>query len=97
MSHFMLMATQGVVLGESYSIDRGSGWEKLPVDDAEIPCGCRRSVAAFLKSLVEGTEVPVPGRDACASLAACVAADESAATGKAVVPDEAAYFRSIPT
>lgn len=87
LSHFLLVATRGVVHGRRFSIDGGPGWIDLPVDDSEIPAGCRGSVDAFLKALVEGREAPVPARDAYATLAACVAADESAATGKAVVPD----------
>ena len=85
--HFLLAASKGVVYGSQYKLDDGDGWEDLPVDDAEIAAGCGGSVDTFLTALTEGHTVPVTLRDAYATLAACVAADESAATGKTLVPD----------
>ena len=91
LDHFLLVATGGVVRGRRYAIDGSPGWEDLPMDDHEIPASCRRAVEAFLEALVEGRELPVSAREAYATLAACVAADESAATGRPVVPDSADF------
>jgi predicted dehydrogenase len=85
--HFLLVATRGVVHGSRVSLDGNGGWKNLPVDESEIATGCEASVQAFLKAIVEGSEVPVPARDAYATLAACVAADEAAALGRPVVPE----------
>ena len=91
LDHFLLVATRGIVQGRRVSIDGGAGWADLPMDDNGIQAGCGGSVDAFLGALVQGTPVPVSGRDAYATLAACVAADESAATGRFVVPDSADF------
>ena len=58
-----------------------------PVDDVEITAGCGGAVDAFLAALTDGSTVPVTARDAYATLGACIAADESAATGKTLTPD----------
>ena len=91
LDHFLLVATRGIVQGRRVSIDGGPGWVDLPMDANGIQAGCSGSVDAFLEALVQGTPVPVSGRDAYATLAACVAADESAATGRFVVPDSAEF------
>ena len=85
--HFLLVASRGVVSGSQVKLDDGEGWEDLPKDKVEIAVGCGGSVDAFLAALTGGGEVPVGPRDGYATLAACIAADESAATGKTVVPD----------
>ena len=85
--HLLLVGTKGVVHGRQFAFDGGSGWEELPMDEVEIATGCGGSVQSFLKAIVRDTEIPVTARDAYATLAACIAADESAATGASVVPD----------
>jgi hypothetical protein len=47
-------------------------------------------VNAFLEAVVRDLPVPISGSDAFASLAACIAADQSAASGVVVVPASAA-------
>ena len=89
--HFLLVASRGVVSGGRVARDGRDGWEELPVDVSEIAAGCAGAVHAFLDAVVNGTEVPVQPRDAYATLAACVAADVSAATGRTVVPDAADF------
>jgi len=79
--HFLLIATKGVIQGNRVGRDGAGDWEDLPGDPSEIERGCRGSVEAFLKALVTGAPVPVTGREAFATLAAAVAADESAANG----------------
>lgn len=84
---FLLVATRGVVQGSRYAIDGVPGWADLPMDENGIRAGCGGCVHAFILALVQGKPVPVTGREAYATLAACVAADESAQTGAFVVPD----------
>ncbi len=45
----------------------------------------------FIQAIVEDRPVAIPGREAFASLAACVAADEAAATGRPAVPAPADF------
>ena len=85
--HFLLVASRGVVYGSQYKSDDSDSWEDLPKDDDETAAGCRGCVDAFLAALTGGTTVPVTPRDTYATLAACIAADESAATGKTLTPD----------
>ena len=89
--HFLLVASGGVVSGGKVARDGRDGWEELPVDASEIAVGCGGSVDAFIDAVINGSAVPVQPRDAYATLAACVAADESAATGRTVVPDPADF------
>ncbi len=89
--HFLLVASRGVVSGNRVARDGREGWEELPGDPSEIAAGCAGAVHAFLDAVVSGGEVPVRPRDAYATLAACVAADVSAATGRTVVPDPADF------
>lgn len=86
-NHLMLIATKGVILGRKVKTDDCEDWEDLPVDPIEIAVGCAGSVDAFLDAIVHDKPVPITTRDGYATLAACVAADESAATGKTVKPD----------
>jgi predicted dehydrogenase len=89
--HFLLVATRGVVANDRLSREGRDGWETLPGDPSEIATGCGGAVAAFLDALVNGKEVPVPPRDAYATLAACVAADVASATGTTIAPDPADF------
>jgi predicted dehydrogenase len=49
--------------------------------------GVPACVTSFVDAIVDDAPVPIDGRDAFASLAACVAADESARTGLPVRPE----------
>jgi len=89
--HFLLVASRGVVSGARVARDGRDGWDELPGDASEIAAGCAGSVHAFLDAVASGKEVPVQPRDAYATLAACVAADVSAATGRTVTPDPADF------
>jgi predicted dehydrogenase len=89
--HFLLVATRGIVANDKLSREGRDGWETLPGDPSEIAVGCGGAVDAFLDALVNGKEIPVPPRDAYATLAACVAADVSSATGRTVAPDPADF------
>jgi predicted dehydrogenase len=84
--HFRLVGTKGMVVGFRVARDGRDDWEDLPRDEDALYTGTLGCVEAFLRSIVDGAPVPVPGRDAFASLAAGVAVDESAASGKATVP-----------
>ena len=48
-------------------------------------------VKSFLQSIIDDTPLLVNGRDAYASLAACVAADNSVKQGETTIP-ESEYF-----
>lgn len=89
--HFRLVATKGMILGNQVARDGHDGWTSLPQDKSGIVTGTKGSVDAFLKAIVESASVPVSGREAFASLAACVAADESAATGQPTMPASADF------
>lgn len=84
--HFRLAATKGMVVGCRVARDGRDDWEDLPHDTDALYTGTVGCVEAFIRSIVDGAPVPITGRDAFASLAACAAADESAATGKATIP-----------
>jgi predicted dehydrogenase len=62
--------------------------EELPPTTSGGFAECTRR---FVAALVEGRPVPIDGRDAFASLAACVAADASRRRGAAVRPDRADF------
>lgn len=85
-THFQLIGSTGLIVGDQAAWDGQDGWQELPRDASPVADGSRAAVAAFLQTLVEGGPVPVSGRDAFASLAAAVAGDESAATGHKTVP-----------
>ncbi len=87
---FCLVATEGMVVGDRFALQRTGQWEDLPSDEGGIRIGTAGCVHAFLEAIVHDRPVPISGRDAFASLAACVAADQSAARGVAVVPALAA-------
>jgi UDP-N-acetylglucosamine 3-dehydrogenase len=84
--HFRLIGTKGMIVGNRVGRDGQDGWTTLPQDQSEIVTGIKGCVDSFLKAIVEDVPVPVSGREGFASLAACVAADESAATGQPTVP-----------
>ncbi|MGA1195523.1 MAG: Gfo/Idh/MocA family protein [Candidatus Latescibacterota bacterium] len=85
--HFRLVGTRGLIVGNQVGRDGLAGWEVLPKDASEIAVGSKGCVDAFLDAVVEGCAVAVDGRDAFASLAACVAADVSArGNGQPVTP-----------
>lgn len=86
--HFRLVAARGMVVGNRVGRDGLDGWETLPTDASEIETGSKGCVDAFLDSVANGLPVAIGGPDAFASLAACVAADTSAAKGEPVVPEE---------
>lgn len=81
-----LVATHGMIAGGRVYREGRGGWEALPDDTAPLAAGVRGCVEGFLGAIERGEPPPVAGRDAFDSLAACAAADESAASGKAVVP-----------
>jgi predicted dehydrogenase len=83
---FHLVGTRGVVVGSRVTWDGLEGWEDLPADQTGIVTGTFGCVDEFVQATLEDRPVAIPGREAFASLAACVAADESAATGQPAVP-----------
>lgn len=84
--HLLLVATKGVVLGRKVKRDQDEGWRDLPRDPIEIAAGIAGALDAFVEAVVEGHEVPVSVRDGYATVAACIAADEAAATGRVIRP-----------
>jgi predicted dehydrogenase len=83
---FRLVGTKGLVVGKKYTWDGDGDWHDLPGEVEPVAEGSRGCVAAFLQVLLAGQETPVPAREAFASLAAAVAADQSAASGMKTVP-----------
>jgi predicted dehydrogenase len=90
-NRFLLVASEGVVHGTRVHRDGEEGWQELPTDEVEIAAGCGGSVDAFLAAVTANKPVPVPPRDAYATLAACIAADQSAETGETVTPDPESF------
>jgi len=88
---FCLIATKGMVVGDRFALDSTGQWEGLPSDGEGIRSGTAGCVQAFLDAILYDLSVPISGRDAFASLAASVAADQSATSGVAVVPASAAF------
>lgn len=86
--NFLLSGTKGGVEGHRFARNGSDQWEKLPKDfynnTQEGVSGC---VHEFIDTLITGKKPPVSGRDAFASLAACIAADQSSATGQMVQPE----------
>jgi len=85
-SPFRLVGTRGIIVGNRVAIDGREDWEDLPADPQPIVTGTFGCVENFLQAILNDAPVAVGGREALASLAACVAADESAATGAPTVP-----------
>ena len=86
-----LVATKGIIVGKKYAWDGEADWHDLPTELDSVAEGSRACVAMFLQVLLAGEPNPVPVREAFASLAAAVAADESAATGLKTVPAPADF------
>ena len=89
--HFRLVGTKGLIVGSRVARDGRDDWHDLPQDREPSVTGTLGCVRAFLRSVLEGAPVAVTGRDAFASLAACAAADESAATGRLTAPAPADF------
>jgi predicted dehydrogenase len=84
---FHLVATKGTIIGNRFALDDQGEWQDLPCDEHEIVTGTYGCVENFLDAIVHDTPLAVSGREAFASLAACVAADTSAATGRPTIPE----------
>jgi predicted dehydrogenase len=69
--HFRLVGTRGLIVGNQVARDGLPGWENLPSDRSEIATGSFGCVNAFLDSVLNGSPIPVDGREAFRSLAAC--------------------------
>jgi len=85
--HFRLVGAKGLVVGLRAARDGREEWENIPRDREPIVEGVRGCVNAFLDSILKDSPIPIDGRDAFASLAACVVADQSAATGQPITPE----------
>lgn len=83
---FRLIGTEGIVVDNKVSFTGQEGWQNLPDDPEPTVEGIRGCVEAFVRSITEGVPVAITVRDAFASLAAAIAADESAALGRMTVP-----------
>jgi predicted dehydrogenase len=90
-NEFCLVATRGMVIGSHVALDGRTGWEVLPRDTRAIVTGTRGCVTDFVQAILHDQPVGIDGREAFASLAACVAADSSAATGQATIPAPADF------
>ncbi len=84
---FRLVGTKGAVVGNRVASDGHSRWREIDREENPIPVASHRCVESFLSSIVENRPVEVSPQDACASLAAAVAADESVRTGQFVAPE----------
>jgi predicted dehydrogenase len=87
--HFRLVGTKGLVVGLRVARDGRDEWDDLPSDPNPIVEGTRGCVVAFVEAILQDGPVPITGSDAFTSLAACVAADESAASGRPTAPEQA--------
>lgn len=85
-SPFRLVGAKGIVVGNRAALAGRDDWVDLPADPQAMVTGTFGCVNSFLQAIVEDGPVAITGRDGFASLAACVAADESAATGRPAVP-----------
>ncbi len=81
-----ILGTKGMIADGRVFAEGQDGWAPLPDDARPLAAGVEGCVEAFVGAVSSGRPSPVSGRDAFESLAACVAADESAAAGKAVSP-----------
>jgi len=86
-SPFRTVGSKGVVIDGRFALDGDDRWRDLPASDRPAMVdGVHGCVADFLDAIVRDRPVSIPGPDAFASLAAAVAADQSAASGAPVVP-----------
>lgn len=83
---FRLIGTRGVIVDGQVARDGQDGWEHLPPNEDGIVVGTTGCVDAFVHSMLTGEPVPIDGREGFRSLAACVAADASAASGNPATP-----------
>ncbi|NLD42578.1 MAG: Gfo/Idh/MocA family oxidoreductase [Chloroflexi bacterium] len=88
---FRLIGTKGVIMGDRAAIDGQDGWQEIPEAERPLVTGVLGCLEAFVDSLVHDKPMTITGRDAYDSLAAAIAADESALTGRAVVPARADF------
>lgn len=83
---FMLLGTKGMISGDVVYHDRSEIPEGLPNDEQPIVTGTYECVSKFITAVTDNTLVPITGRDAFASLAACAAADEACSKAEVIVP-----------
>jgi predicted dehydrogenase len=83
----LLIASNGLIAGAKVACDGEADWQLIPPEPGAIVTGTRGCVNAFVRSILTGEPVPIDGREAFASLAACVAADLSASTGQPTAPE----------
>lgn len=83
---FVLLGTKGMISGDLVIRDGHEVPEELPKDEQPVVTGTYECVSRFVTAVAGDTLVPVTGRDAFASLAACVAADESCFKTEAISP-----------
>jgi predicted dehydrogenase len=76
-----LIGTRGIAVGDRFASDDDHEWRSLPVDETPHIVGTHACVTAFVDAIVRDVSVPVDGRDAMASLAACIAVDEAVRSG----------------
>lgn len=88
---FRLIGTRGVIMGDRMAVDGVDAWTEIPETENPLVTGVLGCIAAFVDALLHDAPMPITGRDAYESLAAALAADESAATGRAVVPERADF------
>ena len=82
---FWLVGTKGMIFGDQVAIDGRDDWEQLP-KNVRPNVAHYRCVEYFLRAILAGGDEGVTAREGFASLAACIAADESAAAGQGVAP-----------
>ena len=86
--HLRILGTTGSIFGNRIFRDGQDDWEELPVGEHEIVTGIKGAVDAFVDSVALDAPVAVSGEDAFDSLAAAVAADTAAATGRMQTPEK---------
>ncbi len=88
---FRLIGTRGVIMGDRMAVDGHDTWSDVPEADSPLVTGVLGCIEAFVDSLLHARPMTITGRDAYESLAAALAADESARSGRAVVPERADF------
>ena len=83
---FRLIGTKGIVVGSTVGFEGVAARESLEEFADSSTAGIRRCSELFLQALLGDTPVAVTPEDAFGSVAACVAADESCASGQPVTP-----------
>jgi predicted dehydrogenase len=82
---FRLIGSKGVIIGNRVIVE-GEHVSTLPSDKNPVRAGSLGCIDNFLTAVNEGADVAVSGRDAFASLAAAIAADEAVDRGVFVEP-----------